>query len=697
MREFPLEQIRNIGIIAHIDAGKTTTTERILYYTGKKYKIGEVHEGTAEMDWMVQERERGVTITSAATTCFWQSRYSSLKYQINIIDTPGHIDFTAEVQRSLRVLDGGVLIFDGVAGVEPQSETVFHQSQKFHVPLIAFVNKMDRLGASFEKSFDSIRERLTKSAFAIQLPIGAESQFKGVIDLIEEKSFVYLDDLGKEIKEEPIPESLVKEVEERRKELIEAIVVNHDDLMNKYLEGEKITPEEIRKALREEVIKGRIIPVLVGSSLKNKGVQLLLDAICYYLPSPIDIPPVQGENPETNEPEQRKTGDEEPFAGLVFKIATDPYMGRLGYIRVYSGVLKAGSYAYNPRTRAKERVGRLVRMHANKREAIEEIHSGDIAAIIGIKQASTGDTLCDPDKPILLESITFPDPVISMAIEPKTKADREKMGIALSKFAEEDPTFKFKTDEETGEVIISGMGEFHLEIIIDRLKREFGVEVRAGAPQVAYKETITQPVEVEGKYIHQSGGRGQYGHCWLKFEPLERGKGFEFVDQIKGGVIPKEYIPAVEKGLKEAMESGVIAGYPVVDIRATLFDGSYHEVDSSEVAFKIAATRALREGVKKANPILLEPVMKVEVVTPEKFLGDVIGDLNSRQAQIQSTGERGPSKVIDAFVPLREMFGYMTALRSLTEGRASFTMELSHYSPVPSNIAEAIIKEKNLT
>ena len=468
-------------------------------------------------------------------------------------------------------------------------------------------------------------------------------------------------------------------------------------LMNKYLEGEKITPEEIRKALREEVIKGRIIPVLVGSSLKNKGVQLLLDAICYYLPSPIDIPPVQGENPETNEPEQRKTGDEEPFAGLVFKIATDPYMGRLGYIRVYSGVLKAGSYAYNPRTRAKERVGRLVRMHANKREAIEEIHSGDIAAIIGIKQASTGDTLCDPDKPILLESITFPDPVISMAIEPKTKADREKMGIALSKFAEEDPTFKFKTDEETGEVIISGMGEFHLEIIIDRLKREFGVEVRAGAPQVAYKETITQPVEVEGKYIHQSGGRGQYGHCWLKFEPLERGKGFEFVDQIKGGVIPKEYIPAVEKGLKEAMESGVIAGYPVVDIRATLFDGSYHEVDSSEVAFKIAATRALREGVKKANPILLEPVMKVEVVTPEKFLGDVIGDLNSRQAQIQSTGERGPSKVIDAFVPLREMFGYMTALRSLTEGRASFTMELSHYSPVPSNIAEAIIKEKNLT
>ncbi|MCD6096826.1 elongation factor G [bacterium] len=697
MREFPLEQIRNIGIIAHIDAGKTTTTERILYYTGKKYKIGEVHEGTAEMDWMVQERERGVTITSAATTCFWQPRYSSLKYQINIIDTPGHIDFTAEVQRSLRVLDGGVLIFDGVAGVEPQSETVFHQSQKFHVPLIAFVNKMDRLGASFEKSFDSIRERLTKSAFAIQLPIGAESQFKGVIDLIEEKSFVYLDDLGKEIKEEPIPESLVKEVEERRKELIEAIVVNHDDLMNKYLEGEKITPEEIRKALREEVIKGRIIPVLVGSSLKNKGVQLLLDAICYYLPSPIDIPPVQGENPETNEPEQRKTGDEEPFAGLVFKIATDPYMGRLGYIRVYSGVLKAGSYAYNPRTRAKERVGRLVRMHANKREAIEEIHSGDIAAIIGIKQASTGDTLCDPDKPILLESITFPDPVISMAIEPKTKADREKMGIALSKFAEEDPTFKFKTDEETGEVIISGMGEFHLEIIIDRLKREFGVEVRAGAPQVAYKETITQPVEVEGKYIHQSGGRGQYGHCWLKFEPLERGKGFEFVDQIKGGVIPKEYIPAVEKGLKEAMESGVIAGYPVVDIRATLFDGSYHEVDSSEVAFKIAATRALREGVKKANPILLEPVMKVEVVTPEKFLGDVIGDLNSRQAQIQSTGERGPSKVIDAFVPLREMFGYMTALRSLTEGRASFTMELSHYSPVPSNIAEAIIKEKNLT
>jgi len=695
MREYPLEQIRNIGIIAHIDAGKTTTTERILYYTGKKYKIGEVHEGTAEMDWMAQERERGVTITAAATTCFWQARGDDNKCQINIIDTPGHIDFTAEVQRSLRVLDGGIVVFDGVAGVEPQSETVFHQAEKFHVPLIAFINKLDRLGADFEKSFASIRQRLTKSAYAIQLPIGKEKEFKGIVDLIEEKSFIYKDELGKDIEEGPVPSSLKEEVKRWREELLEAVVECDDELMKKYLEEEEITPQEIRRTLRKGVIEGKLIPVLCGSALKNKGVQLLLDAVCHYLPSPLDVPPIEGVNPRTGKTEKRKSSDNEPLTGLVFKIATDPFVGRLGYIRLYSGVLSSGSYLFNPRTNSKERVGRLVRMYANKREPLETLYSGEIAAIVGIKGVTTGDTLCDLNHPIILESIDFPEPVISMAIEPKTKADQKEMGLALEKFVEEDPTFQVKTDTETGQVIISGMGEFHLEIIVDRLKREFGVEVNTGAPQVAYKETITKTVEAEGKYIHQSGGRGQYGHCWLRLEPLERGKGFEYVDAIKGGIIPKEFIPAVEKGIKEAMASGVMAGYPVVDIKATVYDGSYHEVDSSELAFKIAANRALREGVKKADPILLEPIMKIEVVTPEKFLGDVIGDLSSRRAKIQETGERGQVKFVDAYVPLGEMFGYMTTLRSLTEGRASYTMEFSHYDTVPPNIAQKIIEGKS--
>ncbi|OQB44176.1 MAG: Elongation factor G [Parcubacteria group bacterium ADurb.Bin159] len=696
MREYPLEQIRNIGIIAHIDAGKTTTTERILYYTGKKHKIGEVHEGEAEMDWMVQEKERGVTITSAATTCFWQARKWDKKCQINIIDTPGHIDFTAEVQRSLRVLDGGVLVFDGVAGVEPQSETVFHQAEKFHVPLIAFINKMDRLGADFNKAFNSIKERLSKSAVAIQLPIGSEKDFKGIIDLIEEKSFIYLDEMGKEIKEEPVPDSFKEEVKQWREKIIEAAAGEDDELMKKYLNGETLSPEEIRKGLHKGVAQAKIIPVLCGSSLKNKGVQLLLDAICYYLPSPIEVPPVSGINPETKEIEERKSSDDEPVAGLVFKIATDPFMGRLGYIRLYSGILSSGSYLLNPRTNNKERISRLVRMYANKREPIEKLYSGEIAAIVGIKQATTGDTLCDPEKPIVLESITFPEPVISMAIEPKTKSDQEKLGFSLEKFVEEDPTFKVKTDSETKQVIISGMGEFHLEIIVDRLKREFNVEVNTGAPQVAYKETITKPVEIEGKYIHQSGGRGQYGHCWLKLEPLSRGEGFKYINAIKGGIIPQEFIPAIEKGIKEAMTSGVMAGYPVVDIQATVFDGSYHEVDSSEIAFKIAAGRALREGVLKANPVLLEPIMKIEVLGPEKFMGDIIGDLSSRRAKIQGTGERGEIKFVDAYVPLGEMFGYMTTLRSLTEGRGSYTMEFSHYEEVPSNITQKIIQGENL-
>ncbi|MGC9049006.1 MAG: elongation factor G [Patescibacteria group bacterium] len=689
-REYTLEQTRNIGIIAHIDAGKTTVTERILFYTGKKHKIGEVHYGTAEMDWMPQEKERGITITAAATTCFWKTP-DGASYRINIIDTPGHVDFTAEVQRSLRVLDGGVVVFDGVAGVEPQSETVWHQAEKFHVPLIVFINKMDRLGANFYESLKAIHERLAPNAYPIQLPIGAEVNFQGVVDLFTCRAKIYLDELGENIRDEDVPEEMKEKVEEYRHKLIEAIVEQDDELMRQYLEGKEPDIQSLKKVLRQAVVTGKLVPVLCGSALKNKGIQLLLDGICEYLPSPLDIPPVEGIDPTTKEKIIRQVSDNEPFAALVFKVATDPFVGRLCYFRVYSGHLPAGSYILNSTTGEKERIGRIVRMHANKREEVDEVYAGEIAAAVGLKGTSTGHTLSDPEKPIILESITFPEPVISMAIEPKTKIDQEKMGLALAKLMEEDPTFRVTTDEETAQTIISGMGELHLDIIVDRMKREFKVEANVGKPQVAYKETITKPVEVEGKYIHQSGGRGQYGHCWLRLEPTEQGRGFEFIDEIKGGVIPKEYIPAIRKGCEEAMNNGVMAGYPVVDMRVAVYDGSYHEVDSSEMAFKIAAQRAIKEGVQRAAPVLLEPIMKIEVVVPEKFMGEVIADLNSRRAQIQGTRSRGQIKLIDAYVPMAEMFGYATILRSITEGRASYSMEFDHYQEVPKNIQEKIV------
>jgi len=688
-REYPLEKVRNIGIIAHIDAGKTTVTERILFYTGKKHKIGEVHEGEAEMDWMEQERERGITITSAATTCFWKD------HRINIIDTPGHIDFTAEVQRSLRILDGGVVVFDGVAGVEPQSETVWHQAEKYKIPLLCFVNKMDRMGADFYFDLKTIHERLNKNAVPIQLPIGAEENFQGVIDLFEMKARIYKDELGKEWEDKEIPEEMKGKAEEYRDKMIEAIAEQDDNLLNKYLEGQEISNEELKKVLRQAVLAHKLFPVLCGSALKNKGVQFLLDAINDYLPSPLDVPPITGLNPKTNKEEERKADDTEPFTALAFKIAADPFVGTLTFFRVYSGSLKAGSYALNTRTNKKERIGRIVRMHANAREEVKEIYAGEIAAAVGLKDTSTGDTLCDENHPIVLESIEFPEPVISIAIEPKTKADQEKMGLALSKLAQEDPTFRVKTDEEVNQTIISGMGELHLEIIVDRLKREFKVEANVGQPQVAYKETISKMAEAEGKYIRQSGGRGQYGHCIVRVEPKERGGGFEFVDAVKGGNIPKEYIPAVEKGVKEAIDNGVLAGYPLVDLKLTLLDGSYHEVDSSEVAFKIAGSMALQEAAKKANPVLLEPIMKVEVVTPEKFMGDVIGDLNSKRAEIKEMTDRGNMKVIKANVPLAEMFGYATQLRSMSQGRASYSMEFSHYAEVPRNILEEIKEGKS--
>lgn len=691
--KIPLKQLRNIGIIAHIDAGKTTVTERILFYTGKKYKIGEVHNGEAEMDWMIQEKERGITITAAATTCFWSTSFSG-KCQINIIDTPGHIDFTAEVQRSLRVLDGGIVVFDGVAGVEPQSETVWHQAEKFGVPLICFINKMDRLGADFYSSLKAIRQRLNPNAYPLQLPIGQEADFSGIIDLLERKEKIYLDELGKEIKEEDVPNEMKEIVEKYRHELVEAIVENDENLMKEYLEGREPTIKNLKAVLKKATVTSKIVPVFCGSALKNKGVQLLLDAVCDYLPSPLDIPPALGVNPQTKEEIKCLVSDEEPFRALVFKIATDPFVGKLCYFRIYSGKITAGSYVLNTTKNTKERLSRILRMHANHREEIKELGAGEIAAAVGLKEIITGDTLSDLDHPVILESITFPEPVISIAIEPKTKIDQEKMSFSLNKLTEEDPTFKFKTDEETGQVIISGMGELHLEIIIDRLKREFKVEANVGRPQVAYKESISIPVESEGKYIHQSGGRGQYGHCWIKFEPMERGKGFEFVDEIKGGTIPREFIPAIKKGLMEEIANGVLAGYPLVDFRATLYDGSYHQVDSSEMAFKIAASRALKGGVKRARPYLLEPIMKTEVVVPENFMGEVIGDLNSRRSQIQETFIRGQMRVIDAFTPLAEMFSYATILRSLTEGRGSFTMEFSHYEKVPINIQEKIVSGK---
>ena len=691
-REYPLEQTRNIGIIAHIDAGKTTVTERILFYTGKKHKIGEVHEGEAEMDWMEQERERGITITAAATTCFWTPRdEADKKCRINIIDTPGHIDFTVEVQRSLRVLDGGVVVFDGVAGVEPQSETVYHQAEKFSVPLMGFINKMDRTGADFYADLAAIRERLTKYAYPIQLPIGAEGSFRGVVDLFTRKARIYNDELGKEFEDVAVPDDMVGLVDKYRSELIEAIVQHDEQLLNQYVEGKEIPLAELKRVLRTAVIHNEIMPVLTGSALKNKGVQLLLDAVCDYLPSPLDIPPVKGFNPKTPEiMEERKADDNEPFCALAFKVASDPFVGKLCFFRVYSGSIKAGSYVLNTTSGSRERIGRVVRLHANAREDVDEVFAGEIAAAVGLKDTFTGHTLCSEDKPIVLESIIFPEPVISVAIEPKTKADQEKMGIALQKLSEEDPTFRVRSDEENMQTLISGMGELHLDIIVDRMKREFKVEANIGKPQVAYKETIRTAAEAEGKYIRQSGGRGQYGHCWLRVEPLESGQRFEFVDAIKGGVIPKEYVAPIEKGVREALDKGVLAGYPMINVKATVYDGSYHEVDSSEAAFKIAGSMAFQEAARRAKPILLEPVFKVEVVTPEQFMGDVIGNVNSKRGQINEMRERGQTKVIDAEVPLAEMFGYATELRSMTQGRASYSMEFFKYAEVPNNVAEAI-------
>jgi elongation factor G len=697
-RQYPLERYRDIGIIAHIDAGKTTVSERVLFYTGISHKIGEVHEGEAIMDWMVQERERGITITSAATTCFWTpgetKAVKGKEYRINIIDTPGHIDFTVEVQRSLRVLDGAVVVFDGVAGVEPQSETVWRQADKFSVPRICFINKMDRMGADFEQDMQSIWSKLSPNAVAVQLPIGAEEKFEGIIDLLKMKAIVSKGEKGEELIEEEIPQDLLAEAKEWRKKLLEKVVAEDEVLLEKYLAGEEPSIEEIKKVIRKSVCSYTIIPVFVGSALKNKGIQPLLDGICEYLPSPLDLPSVKGIDPRTGKEIERKASDNEPFSALAFKVASDPYVGTLTYFRVYSGTLQKGSYVLNSSTNEKERIGRILRMHAQHREEVDSLYAGDIAATVGLKNTSTGHTLCDESNPVILEQITFPEPVISIRIEPKTKADQEKMGMALRKLSEEDPTFKVKSDQDTGETIISGMGELHLDIIADRMKREFNVEANVGRPQVAYKETINVPAEAEGKYIKQSGGRGQYGHVWLKVKPKERGQGFEFIDDIKGGIIPREFIPATEKGIKEAMAKGVVAGYPMMDIEVTLYDGSFHEVDSSEIAFKIAGSMAFQSACKKAKPVLLEPLMKLEVVIPAEFFGDTIGDLNSRRGSIDETKDRLSLKVIDAKVPLSEMFGYATALRSLTEGRGTFTMEFDHYEQVPQNIAQEIIEGK---
>jgi elongation factor G len=684
-RRVLLQRTRNIGIIAHIDAGKTTTTERILFYTGKVHRPGEVHEGTATMDWMVQERERGITITAAATTCFWRD------HRINIIDTPGHVDFTVEVERSLRVLDGGVVVFDGVQGVEPQSETVWRQADKYRVPRICFINKLDRIGANYVRAIEMIRERLRAQPTAIQWPIGLESEFRGIIDLIEFRAKIYHDDLGQHIEDTEVPPEYVEVAQEWRHKLIEQIVETDEELMLRYLEGEEPTPEELRRALRAATIRGQLYPVLCGSALKNKGVQLLLDAIVDYLPSPLDIPPVKGAHPVTGEELTREADDEAPFAALAFKIQSDPHVGRLTYVRVYSGRLHSSSYVYNSTKGERERISRLLRMHANHREEVEWIGAGDICAVIGLKKTFTGDTLCDPDHPILLEPIQFPEPVISVAVEPKTRADQDKLAIALQRLAEEDPTFQVRTDPESGQTIISGMGELHLEVIVDRMQREFKVAANIGRPQVAYKETITRPVRVEGRFVRQTGGRGQYGHGWLELEPLPRGSGFVFEDRIVGGVVPKEYIPAVEAGIREAMQSGGVSGYPVIDLKAVLVDGSYHEVDSSEMAFKIAASMALKEGVRRGNPVILEPIMRVEVVVPEEFTGDVIGDLNARRGRIEGMEMRAGAQVIRAMVPLATMFGYATDLRSMTQGRGTYTMEFDHYAPVPESIAQELM------
>lgn len=686
-REFSLEKTRNIGIMAHIDAGKTTTTERILFYTGRVHKIGEVHEGAATMDWMEQEQERGITITSAATTAQWKG------HRINIIDTPGHVDFTVEVERSLRVLDGAITVLDAQSGVEPQTETVWRQATTYGVPRIVFVNKMDKIGADFLYSVNTLHERLQANAHPVQLPIGAEDQFSGIIDLVEMCAYHYHDELGKNIERIEIPEEYRDMAEEYHNKLIEAVAELDEELMMKYLEGEEITVEELKAAIRRATISVEFFPVFCGSAFKNKGVQLLLDGVVDYLPSPVDIPPIKGIVPDTEEEVVRESSDDAPFAALAFKIMTDPYVGKLTFFRVYSGTLDSGSYVMNSTKRKRERIGRLLQMHANHRQEISTVYAGDIAAAVGLKDTTTGDTLCDEKNLVVLESMEFPEPVINVAIEPKSKADQDKMGQALQKLQEEDPTFRAWTDPETGQTIIAGMGELHLDIIVDRMRREFKVEANVGAPQVAYRETFRKSAQVEGKFIRQSGGRGQYGHVWIEFSPNERGKGFEFENAIVGGVVPKEYVPAVQAGLEEAMQNGVLAGYPVVDIKAKLFDGSYHDVDSSEMAFKIAASLALKNAAEKCDPVLLEPIMKVEVIIPEEYLGDIMGDITSRRGRVEGMEARGNAQVVRAMVPLAEMFGYATSLRSNTQGRGTFTMVFDHYEEVPKNIADEIIKK----
>ncbi len=694
-RKTPIERYRNIGISAHIDAGKTTTTERILFYTGVNHKIGEVHDGAATMDWMEQEQERGITITSAATTCFWKGMDLSYpEHRINIIDTPGHVDFTIEVERSMRVLDGACMVYDAVAGVQPQSETVWRQANKYRVPRLAFINKMDRVGANFFKSYDHIRSRLKGNPVPIQIPVGSEDKFAGVVDLVTMQA-IYWDDAtqGMKFERRPVPPELEAEAKEWRDKMVEAAAEANEELMNKYLESNELSVEEVKKGLRMRTINNEIVPMLCGSAFKNKGVQAMLDAVIDYLPSPVDIPPVKGQN-EKGEPDVRKPGDEEPFAALAFKIMTDPFVGQLTFIRVYSGVLASGDTVYTSARGRKERIGRLLQMHANERQEIKEVHAGDIAAVVGLKDVVTGETICDVKKVIKLERMEFPDPVISQAVEPKTKVDQEKMGVALGRLAQEDPSFRVRTDEESGQTIISGMGELHLEIIVDRMKREFGVEAAVGKPQVAYRETLRRAVEQEGRFIKQSGGRGQYGHVVFRLDPQAPGKGFEFVDAIKGGRIPREYIPAVEKGVKEALQDGVLAGYPVVDVKVTLQDGSYHEVDSNENAFRMASIFAFKDGMRKATPVLLEPVMAVEVETPEEKMGDVMGDLSARRGVMRGMEDLPGGKAIKAEVPLGEMFGYSTTLRSLTQGRATYTMEFKHYAEAPKSVAEAVISAK---
>lgn len=691
-RKIAIENYRNIGIIAHIDAGKTTTTERILFYTGITHKIGEVHEGEATMDWMEQERERGITITSAATTCYWKNHH------INIIDTPGHVDFTVEVERSLRVLDGGVVVFDGKEGVEPQSETVWRQAEKYKVPRMCFINKIDKEGAVFEDAISSIWNRLTPNAVAIQYPLGLRGDFYGLIDLMTMKAYTFDGDMGEIIIEGDIPAEYLDKAKEWREKMVEKISETDDALTEKYLNGEEISIEELKKALRKATVEVRLHPVMTGTALRNKGVQLVLDAVVDYLPSPVDIPPVVGIDPKNDKEIIRETNDEAPFSALAFKVATDPFIGQLTFFRVYSGTVKAGSYVLNSTKNEKERIGRIVRMHANHREDIEDLTSGDIGALVGMKVTMTGDTLCDPEAPVILENIVFPEPVIDIAVEPKTKADQEKMGVALKKLSEEDPTFRVHTDEDSGQTILSGMGELHLDIIVDRMRREFKVEVNVGRPQVAYRETIREMAQAEGKYVRQSGGRGQYGHCWIRLEPNEQGKGYEFFDETKGGVIPQEFIKPINKGIEEATATGVLAGYPVVDVKATVYDGSFHDVDSSEAAFKIAGSLAFKEAMRRAKPIILEPVMKVTVIMPESFMGDIVGDLNAKRGIIKEMTDRGEGnarvKEVSAEVPLASMFGYATQMRSMSQGRASYSMEFAHYAEVPRNVAEEIMGAK---